>query len=83
MTCIDDTMLAISTGKHRQISILNIASKKIEKIINTSHECYGITQNEGSLLFCEKTKGISRVQLSDNSISLLVKQEGFHSYAYD
>jgi DNA-binding beta-propeller fold protein YncE len=33
-------------------------------------------------LFCERTKGISRVQLSDNSISLLVKQEGFHSYAY-
>ena len=37
--------------------------------------CYGITYNEGSLLFCEKSKGILRVQLSDNSISLLLKQE--------
>ena len=82
VTCIDDTRLAISTGKLQQISILNIASKNIEKIINTSHECYGITQNEGSLLFCERTKGISRVQLSDNSISLLIKQEGFPDFTY-
>ena len=82
VTCINDTRLAISTGRFQQIIILNIASKKIEKIINTSHECYGITQNEGSLLFCERTKGISRVQLSNNSISLLVKQEGCHSYTY-
>ena len=75
VTCIGDTRLAISTGKSQEISILNIASKKIEKIINTSDRCYGITQNDGSLLFCEKSRGISRVQLSDNSISLLVKQE--------
>ena len=82
VTCIDDTRLAISTGKLQQISILNIASKKIEKIINTSNWCYGITQNEGSLLFCEKSRGISRVQLSDNRMSLLVKQKGFPSNTY-
>jgi len=82
VTCIDDTMLAISTGIHHQISILNIASKKIEKIISTSDGCYGITQNGRSLLFCEYSKGISRVQLSDNSISLLIKQEGFPDWAY-
>ena len=82
VTCINDTRLAISTGKFQQISILNIASKKIEKIINTSGSCYGITQNEGSLLFCEESRGISRVQLSDNSISLLVKQRGFPNWAY-
>jgi hypothetical protein len=82
VTCIGDTRLAISTGIHRHISILNIASKKIEKIINTSDCCFGITQNEGSLLFCEKARGISRVQLSDNSISLLVKQEGFLDHTY-
>ena len=82
VTCINDTRLAISTGKFQQISILNIASKKIEKIINTSGWCYGITQNEGSLLFCEESRGISRVQLSDNSISLLVKQRGFPNWAY-
>ena len=34
------------------------------------------------MLFCEKSRGISRVQLSDNSISLLVKQEGFPSNTY-
>jgi hypothetical protein len=77
VTCIDDKRLGISTGSDKQISIINIASKKTEKIINTSNMCYGITYNEGSLLFCEKSKGISRVQLSDNSISLLVKQEKF------
>ena len=58
VTCIDDTRLAISTGKLKQISILNIASKRIEKIINTSDWCFGITQSEGLLLFCEKSRGI-------------------------
>jgi len=82
VTCIDDTRLAISDGDHHQISILNIASKKIEKILNTSHWCYGITQNEGSLLLCEGSKGISRVQLSDNSISLLVKHEWLPNQTY-
>ena len=82
VTCIDDTRLAISTGKRKQISILNISSKKIEKIINTSASCYGITQSEGSLLFCGESRGISRVQLSDNSISLLVKHKGFPTWAY-
>ena len=74
VTCIDDTRLAISTGKHQQISILNIASMQIEKTINTSDRCYGITQSGKSLIFCEKSRGISRVQLSDDSKSLLVKQ---------
>ena len=82
VTCIDDTRLAISNGDHHQISILNIASKKIEKLINTSHWCYGITQNEGSLLLCEGSRGISRVHVYDNSISLLVKQETFPDGAY-
>ena len=82
VTCIDDTRLAISTGMNQHIHILNIASKTIEKIINTSHPCYGITQYEGSLLFCEESRGISRVQLTDNSIALLVKQEVFPSYTY-
>ena len=82
VTCIDDTRLSISTGKLQQISILNIASKKIEKIFNIPGWCYGITQNEGSLLFCVKSRGISRVQLSDDSISLLVKQEGFPHQTY-
>ena len=82
VTCIDDTRLAISTGKLKQISILNIASKKIEKIINTSDWCFGITQSEGLLLFCEKSRGISRVQLPGNSISLSVNQEGFPFWTY-
>jgi DNA-binding beta-propeller fold protein YncE len=82
VTCIDDTRLAISNGDNHQISILNIASKEIEKIINTSYWCYGITQNEGSLLLCEGSRGISRVQVSDNSIPLLVKQETFPNGAY-
>jgi len=33
-------------------------------------------------LFCKTSRGISRVQLSDNSISLLVKQEGFPDFTY-
>ena len=82
VTCIDDTKLVISTGSNQQINIINIASKKTENIINTSNGCYGITQNEGSLSFCEKSKGISRIQLSDNSISLLLKQERFPCKTY-
>ena len=33
-------------------------------------------------MFCEESRGISRVQLSDNSISLLIKQERFPKYTY-
>ena len=33
VTCIDDTRLVISTGMEQQISIINITSKKTEKII--------------------------------------------------
>jgi DNA-binding beta-propeller fold protein YncE len=33
-------------------------------------------------LFCETSRGIARVQLSDNTISLLVKQEGFPNHTY-
>jgi len=33
-------------------------------------------------LFCQKSRGIVGVQLSDNSISLLVKQEGFPYWTY-
>ena len=82
VTCIGDTRLAISTGGYKDINILNIASKQIEKIINTSHDCFGITQYEGSLLFCEGSRGISRVQLSDSRMSLLVKQERFPNWTY-
>jgi formylmethanofuran dehydrogenase subunit E len=35
VTCIDDKRLGISTGNDKQISIINIASKKTETIINT------------------------------------------------
>ena len=33
-------------------------------------------------MFCQHTKGISRVQLPDNSISLLIKQEKFPYQTY-
>ena len=82
VTCIDDTRLGISTGTCQQINILNTVSKQIEKIISTSGWCFGITQYEGSLLFCEGLRGISRVQLSDNNISLLIKEEGCPVYTY-
>jgi hypothetical protein len=82
VTCIGDTRLAISTGSRKEINILNIASKQIEKIIKTSGGCFGITEYEGSLLFCEGSRGISRVQLSDNRISLLVKQIRFPNWTY-
>jgi hypothetical protein len=82
VTCIDDTRLGISTGTCQQINILNNVSKQIEKIISTSGWCFGITQYEGSLLFCEGLIGISRVQLSDNNISLLIKEEGCPVYTY-
>ena len=82
VTCIGDTRLAISTGSRKEINILNMASKQIEKIIKTSGGCFGITEYEGSLLFCEGSRGISRVQLSDNRISLLVKQKRLSSHTY-
>jgi DNA-binding beta-propeller fold protein YncE len=82
VTCIDDTRLTISTGACKQINILNIASKKIEKMINTSHGCYGIAQYEGLFMLCEESRGISRIQLSDNSISLLIKQGGLSYWTY-
>ena len=82
VTCIDDTRLGISTGEYKQISFMDIVAKRTIAMTYTSNWCYGITQNERSLLFCEESEGISRVQLYGHSTSLLIKQEKFPYQTY-
>jgi hypothetical protein len=51
VACIDDTTVPVSTL--HDIEIINIESTKTERRIKTSQRCYGITHDNGVLLWCE------------------------------
>ena len=72
VTCLDDTTVAVSTTNG--IIIVNIYLVTMERFINTSKPCRGITYHNGVLLWCEYERGIQMMQLSDGRVTTLVKQ---------
>ena len=79
-TCIDDTTVAVSTL--HGIEIINIESTKTERRIKTSQRCYGITHDNGVLLWCEQQRGIQMMKLSDDKVTTLVKQTNLPHLCY-
>jgi hypothetical protein len=71
VTLIDYSTVAVSTGK--DIRIINIDTKQTERVIKTTSRCYGITYHKGTLLWCEGTRGLNKVELSDDILTTLVK----------
>jgi DNA-binding beta-propeller fold protein YncE len=80
VTYLDDRTIAVSADK--VIKIINIDTKKTERRINTSERCYGITYQNGVLLWCEEQRGIQMMKLSDDRSTTLVKQSNLPSNSY-
>jgi DNA-binding beta-propeller fold protein YncE len=71
VTLIDDSIVAVSTSG--DIRIINIDTKCTERVIKTTGWCYGIAYHKGMLLWCEGSKGLIKMELSDDRITTLVK----------
>jgi hypothetical protein len=68
---IDDSTVAVSTSN--DIRIINIDTKRTEGVIETTSRCYGIAYHKGTLLLCEESKGLIKIELSDGRITTLVE----------
>ena len=51
------------------VEIQNIDSNKTERHIKTSKPCFGMTDHNGILLWCEYQKGIQMTKLSVNRLN--------------
>jgi DNA-binding beta-propeller fold protein YncE len=71
VTLIDDSTVAVSTSG--DIRIINIDTKCTEKVIKTTGRCYGIAYHKGTLLLCEGSRGLFKIELSDDRITTLVE----------
>jgi hypothetical protein len=71
VTLIDDSNVAVSTSG--DIRIINIDTKRTERVIKTTGSCYGIAYHKGTLLWCEGSRGLIKIELSDNRITTLVE----------
>ena len=71
VTLIDDSTVAVSTSN--DIRIINIDTKRTERVINTTGMCYGIEYHNGTLLLCEESRGLIKMELSDGRITTLVE----------
>jgi hypothetical protein len=71
VTLIDYSTVAVSTGK--DIRIINIDTKQTERVIKATGRCYGITYHKGTLLWCEGSRGLNKIELSDGRITTLVE----------
>jgi DNA-binding beta-propeller fold protein YncE len=80
VTYLDDRTVAVSTNMG--IERINIDTKTIERRINTSQRCFGITYHNGVLLWCEEKKGIQMMTLSDDRGTTLVKQNNLQNHSY-
>jgi DNA-binding beta-propeller fold protein YncE len=71
VTLIDDSIVAVSTSG--DVRIINIDTKCTERVIKTTEGWYGIAYHKGMLLWCERSKGLIKMELSDDRITTLVK----------
>jgi hypothetical protein len=49
-------------------STINIDTKRTEIVIKTTSKCYGIAYHKGTLLWCEGSRGLNKMELSDGRI---------------
>ena len=73
VTLIDESTVAVSTSGG--ICIINIDTKRTERVIKTTERCYGIAYYAGTLLLCEGSRGLNKMELSDDRITTLVEDD--------
>jgi hypothetical protein len=71
VTLIDDSTVAVSTSG--DVRIINIDTKCTERVIKITVSCYGIAYHKGALLWCEGSRGLNKMELSDDRITTLVE----------
>jgi hypothetical protein len=73
VTCIDSNTIVVSVeDRDNQIRIIDLNKRSITKQINSKSTVWGITYNDGSLIYCSENKGLIRIHLKDNSITPVV-----------
>jgi outer membrane protein assembly factor BamB len=70
ITSINTKTIAVSRDK--VIGIVNIDAHSIERTIQHTNRCYGITYCDGNLYYCHERDGIRRFNLMTGSKELLV-----------
>jgi hypothetical protein len=48
-------------------------TKCTERVIKITVSCYGIAYHKGALLWCEGSRGLNKMELSDDRITTLVE----------
>ena len=71
VTLIDDSTVAVSTSG--DVRIINIDTKCTERVIKTTGSCYGIEYHKGTLLWCEESRGLNKIELFDDRNTTLVE----------
>lgn len=82
VTCIDDKTVAVTCYSIKQIQIINITTKKVERSIKTVGLYFGICYRDGYLLSCDTKRGIQKIHLSDTCSSNLVKDTTLSVWSY-
>lgn len=80
VTIIDYRTVAISQS--RGIQIINIDTKQTERTIKARSRCHGVIHENGKLLWCEKSHGINMIQLPDDTVTTVVKQDYLPDCSY-
>ncbi|CAG2214383.1 unnamed protein product [Mytilus edulis] len=81
-TCIDDKTVAVSFPVSKQIQIIKVSTKTVDRTIQTAGNCYGLCYSDDHLLYCDTGRGIQKVNMSDNCSSTLVKDNTLSAWSY-
>ncbi|VDI66259.1 Hypothetical predicted protein [Mytilus galloprovincialis] len=82
VTCIDDKTVAVSFPYSKQIQIIKVSTKTVERTIKTAGTCYGLCHSDNHLLYCDTGRGIQKVNISDNCSSTFVNDNTLSAWSY-
>ncbi|CAG2251729.1 unnamed protein product [Mytilus edulis] len=82
VTCIDDKKIAVSFPDSKQIQIINITTKNVERTIQTASQCYGVSCRDDHLTFCGTGTGLQSLKVSGKFTSTLVSCDNLSSWSY-
>ncbi|XP_071169024.1 nuclear factor 7, brain-like [Mytilus edulis] len=82
VTCIDDKTVAVSFPGSKEIQIIKVSTKTVDRTIQTADYCYGLCYSGGYLLYCNTGRGIHKVNMSDSCSTNLVKDNTLSQWSY-
>ncbi|CAC5396349.1 unnamed protein product [Mytilus coruscus] len=70
---IGDNSVAVTSSV--TINIFNVQNKKAKKTLNIDSANYGVTLNDGKLIYCSEDKGLKMISLSYESINSITTRK--------